>query len=991
MSHRLIFCLLAASLLVSGCSRIYEMGQHALKHLIEDHSSVEHAPREREPEVQFDWPAPDPEFLSTFDPAASFPPDPNVTTGQLDNGLSYYIVPNMHPPHRVLLTLVVDAGSIDEDEDQLGVAHFVEHMLFNGTEHFSPDELRAYFEANGMSMGRHLNAFTNYDRTVFMLDLDTSKEEVLQTAFVLLEDWAAGALLAPEEVEKEKGVIEEEWRLYSQNAMGRLQDQIVQSLLGDSRYAARKVIGDMEVIRALTPEIVRRYYEDWYRPDLMSVLVIGDIDPGQAETLIQESLAGLETPPDARTPVQASIPLKESTSFQILSDPELTGVSFEVIQLLSAPEFTRLDDYRQLLIANLGLEMLNQRLAQIGRRSESAFQAAWVARYSPGIGGVSMANVSARLSEEKIEPGLQAVMTELRRAEMHGFSESEMLRAKRELMEDIEHAYETHPTRRSHQIQSEYLEQLLIGIPVTGVEFELNLSRTYLPDIELAEVHHFMEGFLDLDHSLVLLTAPEKPDLTLPTEERLASILDDVAATTPEPYVDPVGDGQLPDADHLLPQKPVFTGTVTVDQIEHLDLTVLTYENGLTAILKPTDLEENQVLFELVSLGGISQVEDELVHTAQLVTRIARESGVGPYDYDRLDRILTGRTVSASPFLGELTEGLSGHGTSDELDALFQLARLYMTQPRFTEDPFLNVLDNQRVMLRNQELDPFYALFTHISTVLYGDDPRSRPMTPADLETVDFESARSVHQDRFQALDAPHLFLVGDFDLEEAQSLIDTYMGTLPPMPQRETWRDRTRTPQKGPKEEQIYKGQGSQVVVMQTYINDQPPPLSEIERTALDTLGRILETRFTRELREELGGTYFANASIRTQKLPRANAQLSIMFATNEEQWETLAAASRTILEAMREEGVTLEEVETAKTLQRSELETHRTMNRYWLGALTHEYSLGDGDTSRIDQGMAYIDGVTHAQIQELMPLVIQPDQLIQLVMLPASSAPAD
>ena len=935
---------------------------------------------------EYEWPEPSSAFLAAFDSGSAFPLDTALLIGRLDNGLSYYIVHNKYPPDRALFTLVVDVGAIEEDEDQLGVAHFLEHMLFNGTENFTQEELRSYFEANGMTFGQHLNAGTGHEQTIYFLDVDASNDEVLETAFTVLGDWAGRALLEQVEVDKEKGVVEEEWRLRTENAYGRIQEQILQTLLAGSRYAERNVIGDMDLIRSLKPETIRRFYEDWYRPELMTLLIIGDVEPNWVEEQITAQFAPMMATTSARPSVKSPIPLKEQTSIEVFSDPELPFVSLEVLQLANTEALEVLEDVRRVLIQELAIEMFNERLARKSRSPDSAFQAAGMSQGDLGIGGVSLISLNTQLDEDKIVAGFTEVLTELHRAKVHGFTDSELHRAKLNLLEVFERHFEALPTRRNRQVQEDILDHLLLDAPLSGIAFEFDLAKYYLPDIKVNEVNVEMEGLLDFERSLLLLTGPDKENLVLPGVDEVQSVLEQVAAKTLSAYVDDLVTGG-----RLLEEIPQPVEYLQKSYDERLDLTILNYENGVTALLKPTELEENRITFDFASKGGHSRVNDESYFAASLVSQVASESGAGPHDFDTLDSLLTGQTVQLSPYLNETTEGYSGSSATEDLETLFQLAHLKIEQPRFNEDPFLNVLDNQRVVLRNRELDPFYQLFLSIQNVLYGEALREQPMTLANLEAIEFEDARQVHDERLKSLDSPLMTLVGDFELEDAIQWTNTYIGSLPLAFSEENWEDRTVRAEPGPVKGEIYFGQASQVVVVQTYINDDTEEMVREDRNALSALSRILDIRYDQQLREDLGGTYFTSANVSVQRVPRPRASLTVFFATNEQQVESLTGASRSILQDILDNGVTAEETNTAKAQMIHDLENFQSTNGYWRSVLRNEFIFEKGQLDLIDKGKERIESITQEQINRLAPMALNVDALIEIVQFPESSKPTD
>ncbi len=935
----------------------------------------------------YEWPKPSPAFVANFDPNAPFPLDPALQVGHLDNGITYYIVPNDYPPDRAIFTLMVNAGAIDENADQLGVAHFLEHMMFNGTKNFTPDELRSYFEANGMTFGQHLNAGTSHDQTFYFLDVDATNAEVMETAFTVLGDWATGALLTQEEVDKEKGVVEEEWRLRTENAYGRMQERVFQTLLANSRYAERNVIGEMDLIRDLKSETLQRFYEDWYRPDLMTILIIGSVDPVWAEDRLKMQFASLQTAADARPAMQFPVHIKEETHVEIFRDSELPFVFLEVLQLKEAEPLQVLQDTRPVLIQALTMEMFNERLARASRSSTSAFQTATLWQGDLGIGGVSLVNLHTELDENKILAGFTEVLTELHRAQEHGFTDSELHRAQLNLLEEFEEQLKALPTRQNQEIQGEILNHLLLDAPLSGRAFDLDLARHYLPGIGLAEVNATIQDLLDFNRSLLLLAGPDKEKLVLPGANEIQRVLDQVAAQTLSPYLDDL------DAEaRLLDELPQPVEFLQETHDERLNLTILRYGNGVTALLKPTDLEESRIILDIASKGGHSRIDDDAFFASHLVSQTASESGAGPHDIDALNHLLAGQTVYLGPYLDESTEGYSGGAATEDLETLFQLAYLHITQPRFDEEPFLNVLDDYRVSLQNQELDPFYQLYLKTQSMLYGEAKREQPMSLANLETIEFGDAQEIHAERLKSLDNPLLILVGDFELAEAKRLTNAYIGSLPLAFPEENWEDQTVQAAIGPMQEEIFWGQASQVAVTQTYINDndQVAEISRSDHNALAALSRILNVRYTQQLREDLGGTYSTSVNVWTQRIPRPSIGLGVFFATNEQQAASLIAASRDILQDILAHGVTAEEVETAKAQMLHDLATSQSTNGYWLNALYTEFVFGEGRLDLVDKEKERTESITQEQINTLAPLALNVDQLIEVVLFPESSGPA-
>ena len=935
-----------------------------------------------EPDDRFEWPAPSAEFSEAFDPAAPFPLDPVVTAGRLDNGLTWYIAPNDDPPDRALIALAVDVGSLHEDDDQLGVAHFLEHMLFNGTKNFTREEMRRFFEANGMTMGPHVNAGTSFEHTIYFLDIDTSNRELMDNAFVILGDWAMRGLLEQEEIDKEKGVVEEEWRLARENASGRIQERILDVVLAGSRYADRDVIGDMDIINGLTSATVRRFYEDWYRPDLMTVVATGSMDPAWVEDRIREQFGAMGMPREPRpSPASAIMPM-EGMTVAAFGDPEFPFVSAQVFQMVETEPFETLGDSRRRFVEALAKDMLNERLDRISREPESAFQQAGLSSGRLGIGGASLVSLYIQLAEDKVLSGFEAALADLRQAMEHGFTASELHRAKLNLLEGYASDFEALETRRNRSIQGSILSLVQYGEPFSGIAFEYDLAKHYVPTITLADVDAYIANALDINRSFMLLVGPEKADFELPDEAAVRAVVEAVDDMDIAAYED----DSLAAGTVLMDVLPAPVAWATESHDERTDVTLLTWPNGATALLKPTDLTENEVLLDVSSPGGMSLVDDEDYFAAQLVSVTAGESGVGPFDYDDLEQLLAGKTVRVWTSLGGRSEGYGASADTDDIETLFQLMHLSVLQPRFDEDAFRNAVDDQRVYLENLHLDPLYDLIKLSDRVLYDDSLRERSMLAEDLDAIEFADAADIHEARFGTLDNPVVVMVGDFELESAKALLNTYIGSLP-SGEAETWVDRTVDARQGPYEESIRRGIASQVFVFQVHMDRDMEEFSDADLAAVGALSKILNSRYTDELRERMGGTYGVSASVSARNLPRPSASFTVFFGTNEEDHEAMRDASKAILNDILNNGATQEEVDAAKAQLTRDLENRQTSNWYWIGELEREFLYGDGDLDLVDRRQERIDAVTAEQISAMAALLLKPDGLVELIQLPEAT----
>jgi zinc protease len=471
------------------------------------------------------------------------PVDPDVMVGKLENGLRYFIRKNNEPENRADLRLVVNAGSILEDEDQLGLAHFLEHMAFNGTKNFKKHELVGFMESIGMRLGPDINASTSFDETIFMLELPMDNPEFMATAFQILEDWAHNLTLDSEEIDKERGVVIEEWRL-GQGASERVRDKHYPVLFKGSRYAERLPIGTKESLETFNHDAVRRFYKDWYRPDLIAVIAVGDFDSARVMELIRKHFGKLAGPPNPRERKSYGVPDHEDTLYSIATDKEIPSTSIQVYHMMEPEEERTLGDYRQQIVEQLYNGMLNNRFTELARKPDPPFIGA-----SSGQGDLvrtkSVYALSAAVLEKGVDRALGALFTEAERVARYGFTPSELERQKVAVLRGMERAYTNRENMPSGSFAAEYTRAFLTDEPFPGIEYEYALYQRFVPEIALEEVNRVGRDWIKKNNRVVMLTGPDKEGLETPSEAELAAVLDSVADIEITPYVDTVTDKPL--------------------------------------------------------------------------------------------------------------------------------------------------------------------------------------------------------------------------------------------------------------------------------------------------------------------------------------------------------------------------------------------------------------------------------------------------------------
>ena len=612
--------------------------------------------------------APERASAQQYNPSDPIPPDPAVTTGTLANGLTYFIHENDEPENRAALRLVVNAGSILEDDDQLGLAHFVEHMAFNGTENFEKQELVAYLESIGLRFGPDLNAYTGFDETVYMLHVPMDDPEVLATAFQILADWAGGVLFDPEEVDAERGVVIEEWR-GRQGGAARVGEEQRRVIFNGSLYAQRLPIGDTDILANAPAERLRSFYGDWYRPDLMAVIAVGDFDGDAIEAMIRENFGGLQGPDNPRPRTEAEVPIDHPPLISIATDPEFPQGQVTVLYKQTTSPYGTGADFRRARVRTLYASMLNERLSELVYQANPPFASASVSA-SELVRGVDASAFSAVVTSDGYTRALDAVLTEVERVARHGFTAVELEREKASLRRSYERRLAEAGDQSSDSLAARYVQACLNNYSYPSVETELALLDAVLPGITLEETSVLAQEWLAEQGRVVLVSGPERAGLDVPDEEEVTAVFAAVAAKELEPYE--VADLDVP----LLAEIPEGSPVVTEETVDEIGVTIWELANGVRVVLKPTAFQDDQIVFRGTSPGGTSLAPEEILgHVLPMVAgpvvmdlgAIVAEGGVGELGPVSLNRHLSDKEASAVPFVGPFTEQIRGSASPQTL------------------------------------------------------------------------------------------------------------------------------------------------------------------------------------------------------------------------------------------------------------------------------------------------------------------------------------
>ena len=912
--------------------------------------------------------------FSELELETELPLDPNVRVGTLENGLRYYVRRNSEPANRAELYLAVDAGAILEEEDQLGLAHFVEHMLFNGTRRYPNEDLIDFLESTGMRFGPDVNAYTSFDETVYTLTIPTDSMRIVDQAFDVIEDWAGYATLSEEMIDKERGVVIEEWRMSDQNAQGRISDKVLPVLLHGSRYKDRRPIGKPEIIENASYQTIRRFYDSWYRPDLMAVIAVGDFDPDAFESKIHEHFGTLSSPDEAMARAEYEVPGHDETLYEVVTDPEYPIATVSVYYKRPGDQVATVSDYRERIVASLFNDMLNDRLEEIARRGDAPFIAANVFK-GAFVRTAEFYGVGARVDEDSVLVGLEAVLTEAARVRLHGFTSTELERQKLEMARAYEKAYSERDKTNSASYAQEYVSHFLEDEPAPGIEYEYDAVTRLLPGIDVDEVNNLAAELLATENRAVIAIMPEKDGVTAPTDGELTAVLDSVQETTVDAYVDDVQDVELIEGS-------LESGSVVSEStIEPLDVTVLDLTNGVRVVLKPTDFKEDEVRFTAFSPGGSSLVSDDEAYEAETAPSIVARSGVGAFDRTQLEKLLSGKIVSVSPFVSELEEGFSGSGSPQDLESLFQLIHLYFTQPRADEDAVASYQNQMRSTLENRAADPLAVFNDSLSAALYGGHIRRVPPTLEMVASVNVEDAVRYYEDRFNDAGDFVFIFVGNFDADTVKTLAETYLGSLPSTGSDETPRDVAPDRPDGSLQTTVHQGVGQQSWVAMAFHG--PFTYDREHRYRIRALADVLRIQLRRDLREDRGGVYGVSINASTSDWPDEDYTMFIYFSCAPDRVDELSDALLQQIEILKSEGPPQDVIATVREQHRRERETDLRTNEFWVSVLDFYYS-HDEDILDILRYEELIEQLTTEDVQEAAREYLEMDRVVRGVLYP-------
>ncbi len=902
------------------------------------------------------------------------PVSPAVKKGTLANGLTYYIRKNQEPKNRAELRLVINAGSVLETDKQVGLAHFVEHMCFNGTKNFRKQELVNFLEKSGVNFGADLNAYTSFDETVYQLQVPTDSPMVYQKAMQILEDWSHLVSFEPVEIDKERGVIVEEWRL-GRGADARLRDKFFPIILKGSQYAKRLPIGTKANIDTAHYKTLTSFYKDWYRPDLQAVIVVGDIDVAETEKMIRRHFEKIPRATAPKPRKQFSIPAHADTRTAIFTDPEQP---YNVVQIYyTQPEIRPAkteNEYRASIVRELFNQMMSSRLEEIAQKPDAPFLFG-NSSYGHFIGDKDAFTLLAVAKTGKdITASMQKLITENERVKQHGFVQSELDRAVKASASRLENLYKERDKTKSAEVLQELIRNYLKGESIPGIEYEYALYQKFLPTITLQEVNGLISKWIRPTDRSVLITAPEKEKANLISSHEALALLDKPAGPLKK-YEDKVASGPL------LPVTPVAGKVVAEKKFDAIGTTEWTLSNGARVILKPTNFKNDDIQLSAISWGGSSLYSDADYVNAANAALVASVGGIGNLDIQSLQKELAGKNCYVGPSINNYMQGMNGSSTIKDLETAFQLLHGYFAAPRKDSNMFQVIQQQMMVQLANKDKDPGSVFSDSVSYIMSNYHPRRKPFTSETLKQLQLDRSFEIYKERFRNAGQFLFTFVGNFTTESIKPLVEQYIASLPSASQHDTWKDiGLRNPQ-GVINKVIRKGKENKASVRLYFTGNNV--YNELDEMQLGQLCKALSIKLREVLREDAGGVYGVGVAGSMNREPVNNYSISIQFGCAPENVDKLVGMTMDEIKNTKANGVAAVNIEKVIAEQTRGLENDIKENSYWRHRLEQQF-FRNNDPNKILATQELIKKITAERTKTLANQYFNEQNMAKLVLLP-------
>ena len=912
-----------------------------------------------------------------------FPPlpvDKNVRIGQLDNGLTYYIRHNKLPENRAEFYIAQKVGSILEEPQQRGLAHFLEHMAFNGTKNFPGDDKRLgvipWCETVGIKFGTNLNAYTSIDETVYNIsNAPIDRTGVLDSCLLILHDWSNYILLKDDEIDKERGVIREEWR--SRNSgMLRVYTDLLPTIYPGDKYADCMPIGSIDVINNFPYKDIRDYYHKWYRPDLQGIVIVGDINVDAVEAKLKAVFADVQKPVNPAERTYYPVADNKEPIVAIGTDKEVDDPSIEIYFKQDATPDSEKNNVGYLAsqyMTSMISSMLNARLSELVQsanppftRASSYYSAFFVAKTKEAFA------LSASSKADGIETALKTLLQETERARRFGFTESEYARARANYLQSLESAYNEREKTKHGSYVREYVQNFLNGEPIPGIEAEYAMMNQLAPNIPLQAMNMVMQQLVPDSNQVVIIAGPAKEGLKYPTKEEVINLLKGMKDLDLQAYVDKVSD------EPLMKEAPKGGKIISEKEGDIYGSTKLVLSNGVTVYVKKTDFKADEIRMKGTSLGGKSIFPDKDALNFAVMDNVIAVGGLGNFSQVDLTKVLAGKKVSVNAGLGATTENVFGTCSPKDFETMMQLTYLTFTAPRKDTEAFESFKNRMKAQLESAQANPLSSINDSLQKAMYNNHPRVVMMKPEMVDQIDYDHILEMYNDRFKDASDFTFYFVGNIDLETAKPLIAEYLGALPAINRKETFKDTKMNIRKGVYKNEYTKEQQTPTATI-VFLYSGKAPYTLKNDILLSFATQVLDMVYTEEVREKEGGTYGVNCFGDLQKYPKEQLLLQIVFQTDPAKKDKLAGIVVDELKKLAAEGPSDVHLQKVKEYMLKKYADNQKENGYWMNNLNDYFYYG------MDMTEGYTDivnSITAKDIQKFVSDLLKQGNEIEVTM---------
>ena len=902
--------------------------------------------------------------------------DSDVRIGKLPNGLTYYIRHNEKPESKVEMRLAVNAGSVLEDDDQQGLAHFTEHMAFNGTTHFKKNDLVDFLQKIGVKFGADLNAYTSFDETVYILPIPLDDTSNMRKGLQVLQDWAQGLSFDNDQIDGERGVVLEESRL-GKGADDRMFRKIFPVQYNGSLYAERLPIGKDSILKTFSYDVVKRFYHDWYRPDLQAVLIVGDVDVDKTEALIKAYFSGLKNPENERPRINATVNARDKNEAMVLTDKEATNYFAEVDYpaIPSKPTVT-VNDYRNDLIKELFSSMLNDRLSELSRSSNTPFLYGSVG-FGSFARGYDAVSAFAVAGQQGTDTALSVLLREIERVKQFGFTEAELERNKNDILSGFEKLYNNRSKTESSNFISEYIRNFLTQEPMPGIAKEWEYHQQLIPGISLVEVNALAEPLKQNPKIFVSLQGPEKETNSLPDDKTL---LVNTLAYMQQP-VSPYTEKTI--ASSLIDKTPIAGKIIKETKDEKLGTTEIDFANGAKVIIKPTDFKDDEILMSSFHKGGLSKYGVEDKYNANYASSIVQQMGIGNFSPTDLTKFLSGKNVSVFPRIGNLSASIGGNAAVKDFETLLQLVYLYSTAPKKDEALFSAWKEKQKSAIEFSMKDPKTAFLDSFYTTLYNDNPLMGIFVakPDIFDKINLDRLMQIYKEQLgDAQDFTFIF-TGNVDIEKARPLLAEYIGSLPSSGKAASFADNGLRPISGNHKITVHKGTAPKSFILTSFTGEIKYNVNLAFYA--QALTEILNIKIVDDLREKLGAIYGGGISGGLSKIPYNSFSFTMQLPCGPENVDTLLKSATAEIEKIKNNGPEQSDLDKVKKQWLEKYKVSIKDNGFWTGRLQAIWFQGD-EPQRIFDYEKNVNAITVDDIKMAANKLFSAANTLQGVLMP-------